>query len=56
MTMYEKKTKTRRISFYCLNCDKFLGIRRKPKSLNDIGEDFCNMVCEFAYDEKQKAK
>lgn len=56
MTMYDKDEKIKRISRYCLNCENFLGIRRKPETLNDIGQDFCNLACESQYDKKQKAK
>lgn len=50
MTMYDNKdVKVKTIEVNCKKCGKFLGFNRLPKSLDPIGENFCNYKCENDY-------
>lgn len=56
MTMYDEDKKTKTLTRYCLNCEKFLGIHRQEGALVDLGQDFCTLFCESEYDKKQKGR
>jgi len=53
MTMYDKDVKVKTIEIKCKKCGKFLGFNRMPKSLDSIGEFFCNYKCENDYVEQK---